>query len=1241
MSTFLRNQRDDRGGRRYQPFFRRLVTREGPQEFSNFRTTVWRFGTEITEPVNLTLTHDSTQDEINQTYDTISQLLTGSLERVMADSNYPNGLVHLALDIHDSGFHYNFSPAGSEGVTLNALLNEGRLIDVIDEISNKIQSGKDVVLNNNSELTVYLYQNIHGGMRVREANKGMFMEKCRSIVRIFTPPNDYSCAARALCAGKAKLTLNDKQFKTYRTLLKRTQHSSQNEREALTLLEAVGLDRWSPAGLEKVGEMANHLGVSVHVLDITNRTKPEFVYHYPELADDNDDSLPKVYLVLNNDHYNTVTNVQGFMRAFTNNNRSIVCSRCHHVYSDQGRRTHVCDFSGDTKRRKVTHYRIRYSAVDVEAPDEYIDTLTPKPPSTRKILYFDVETRPVGVHKETGEEEPVGAAPDISWYNVHSQYHPAPWVPRPFLTEYKYKQVVYLVIVQNESGEEHRFSGDNAMKDFMTFLNLPDNKDAILIGHYASGFDSQFLVRETLCGDYLCFGKDNAPLLRGQKIVTAKIINGIKLLDSYNFMGVPLSSFPKVFDLDANLSKGFFPHSFARKENMLYKGPIVSPQYYDPDQMKPGARTDFFKWFDEQVENKVEFDFMKDCETYCSMDVTLLRQGMTKLRELFLNMKDSNDRAIGIDIMQSATIPSVCYKVFRTYFLKENTICKIQPPARNQYSAKQIMWMDYVMQKENIFIQHALNGGEVRIRCGRRHSLVDGFCEETDTIYSFLGCWFHGCSFCFDGDTLNTMKQYTFEDQKTGEPVTKNVRMAELLMQVEEQNNRFRAHGHRVIVMWECQWDALVKANNLPKCREELLHREPLNPRDSYYGGRTETIECYREARGNERFHYVDVTSMYPSVMRDSEYPVGPPTVLKKHRDVMIPVHQLFGVAKVKISSPEHMHLPFLPIRSENGKIKFGLGTFVGTYTSIELQHAVDLGYVIHEWYEQWHYPGKSGTLFREYINTFFEMKKKAKEEGNNGMAALSKLLLNSMYGKLAESSANNKQTKIINTYEDLSSLLFGKFKEVAVNLVNERVGYATITKSQTVVENPSTNVLVASFITSYARSKLYMEGYHVLQDKMMYADTDSLIYRSPNGEHLIPLDTDGELGLWTSELEDEDDFFYSFVSSGPKSYALLSVSEKGNMVKQKGFSLHYRNSQLFNFEKLKEQVIAKALGNPLDKMVLHKNEMIMRRNMFELIVENNKGKMINLVFDKREMQEPLVDEEGNVYCVTTQPVHI
>ena len=107
-----------------------------------------------------------------------------------------------------------------------------------------------------------------------------------------------------------------------------------------------------------------------------------------------------------------------------------------------------------------------------------------------------------------------------------------------------------------------------------------------------------------------------------------------------------------------------------------------------------------------------------------------------EFRELF---RDST----GIDPFEKClTIASACQLVYRTNFLRENTIAIFN--SDRQLKMKQsnmaIKWLSYVSEKEGICIAHVRNGGEKRIG---RYSL-DGYHSESDTAYEFQGCLWHG-----------------------------------------------------------------------------------------------------------------------------------------------------------------------------------------------------------------------------------------------------------------------------------------------------------------------------------------------------------------------------------------------------------------------------------------------------------------------------------------------------------------
>ena len=67
-----------------------------------------------------------------------------------------------------------------------------------------------------------------------------------------------------------------------------------------------------------------------------------------------------------------------------------------------------------------------------------------------------------------------------------------------------------------------------------------------------------------------------------------------------------------------------------------------------------------------------------------------------------------------------------------------------------------------------------------------------------------------------------------------------------------------------------------------------------------------------------------------------------------------------------------------------------------------------------------------------------------------------------------------------------------------------------------------------------------------------------------------------------------------------PRSYGICT---KGgcNIVKSKGFYLNYADHQIFNFNALKQQVIARACEIPIENLVLNEGETLMTATSFAL----------------------------------------
>ncbi|CAC5402773.1 unnamed protein product [Mytilus coruscus] len=214
--------------------------------------------------------------------------------------------------------------------------------------------------------------------------------------------------------------------------------------------------------------------------------------------------------------------------------------------------------------------------------------------------------------------------------------------------------------------------------------------------------------------------------------------------------------------------------------------------------MNTDDRKDFLTWYRTKT-NEV-FDFAKEVREYCCSDTTILREGVLRFRDLMLEVTGTenteNTRRQSVDVLDYVTIASVCMGIYKTNFLKEQYDVEVKmqdtehiemkpmkstqkgfdvwdqetwkssdmflsensqrsfgqrkfvrsPLAhvpskgytkRFNHSRSSILWLEWMMNEENVFIQHALNRGEFKIPGTKFH--VDGYCQETNDVFEFLG----------------------------------------------------------------------------------------------------------------------------------------------------------------------------------------------------------------------------------------------------------------------------------------------------------------------------------------------------------------------------------------------------------------------------------------------------------------------------------------------------------------------
>lgn len=252
----------------------------------------------------------------------------------------------------------------------------------------------------------------------------------------------------------------------------------------------------------------------------------------------------------------------------------------------------------------------------------------------------------------------------------------------------------------------------------------------------------------------------------------------------------------------------------------------------------------------------------------------------------------------------------------------------------------------------------------------------------------------------------------------------------------------------------------------------------------------------------------LDVNSLFPYCMYKFKLPFGTPIFFKGgyKQDDLYPLYTQmlrcqFELKPGKIPTVQIKHSMFFKgneyLTSSDDEIVTLCLNSVDLELFLENYNVYNLEYM-----SGWKFRAAEG-LFDDYIEKWNGNKIKAKEEGNAGLYLISKLFLNSLYGKFGMSTVT--RSKIPKLSED------------------DIIEY----KDSKPEPRDGIYIAMASFITSYARYKTItaaqqiMDNYNSGKSKIqfVYADTDSLHcisddFSLPEGLEIH----DSDLGAWKFE---------------------------------------------------------------------------------------------------------------------------
>lgn len=271
--------------------------------------------------------------------------------------------------------------------------------------------------------------------------------------------------------------------------------------------------------------------------------------------------------------------------------------------------------------------------------------------------------------------------------------------------------------------------------------------------------------------------------------------------------------------------------------------------------------------------------------------------------------------------------------------------------------------------------------------------------------------------------------------------------------------------------------------------------------RESYFGGRTDVCKRGRfQAPPGEKFWYVDINSMYPSVMRDKPLPTR---LLAVERTASIGdlVNSMNNgyllIARVGIkadpSSREQCCVPSL----RDHHLVYAGGTYTATLCTPELQVAIERGIVTHI-DEVAVYSGE--TIFDEYVDSLYKMRQKFKEEGNDIYQYLTKILMNALYGKWGQHNYEWSPSPIAMEEDGIITEVNGVTGE---KITIRKIGTLNEIRSQERLEATDSFPAIAAHITSHARRMITEYRELAGFDNVYYLDTDSLFVNEAGLDNL------------------------------------------------------------------------------------------------------------------------------------------
>jgi len=180
------------------------------------------------------------------------------------------------------------------------------------------------------------------------------------------------------------------------------------------------------------------------------------------------------------------------------------------------------------------------------------------------------------------------------------------------------------------------------------------------------------------------------------------------------------------------------------------------------------------------------------------------------------------DRILGVDA-NALYLWSMMQPMPTGYMVRRKEEDQFTPHLHERYGLKAFGWIEWLSFTKKEFIQHKFNLGEKRL--GKHRLPVDGYSDETKTVYQFHGCVWHG----------HRCRKTTgiLIHPKTHRPLDEHAR------DTTSKEDYLKHLGYNLSIIYECQWEDEVRLNPsikvfLAGLYDKLLGNRGKSSKDKY-----------------------------------------------------------------------------------------------------------------------------------------------------------------------------------------------------------------------------------------------------------------------------------------------------------------------------------------------------------------------------------------------------------------------